>query len=162
MKYKLIILSFLLQVSFFSFSQSVLFSQEKIDRYLLKNKEAPIDDSNKVYGAGLSIDGSIMRIVFSEFEWSKKKNIIKVKGVVYRHANAISDELRLANIQIFIASQVQNKLKSIIVLGYSSSENNKEGSFEFTFRMLKNSKLYFNGGTTFYLSVYDIWRLTHP
>ena len=159
--YKLIILSFLLQVSFYSFSQSVSFSQKNIDKYLLKNMEAPADDSNKIYGAGLSIDGSIMRIIFNEFEWVKKKRIIRIKGVAYLHADAIDDELRLANIQIFIANQVRNKLKSINVLGYSSSQNDKEGSFEFTFKVPKNSKLYFNGGPTFYLSVYDIWGLIH-
>ena len=36
---------------------------------------------NKAYEAGLSIDGSIMRIIFNEFEWTKKKNIVKIKGL---------------------------------------------------------------------------------
>jgi hypothetical protein len=158
---RLLIIFFVLHVSVFSFSQTVSFSQKKIDKYLLKPKEAPVDDSNKVYGAGLSIDGSIMRIIFNEFKWNKKKNMVTMKGTIYRYANVIDDELRLPGIQIFLAKEIRDTLKNVKVLGYSDSNIGNEGNFKFAFKINQNSKLYFHGGSTFYLNVYDIWRLIH-
>src|SRR6266480_1131715 len=140
-----LILFFTLHISVLSFSQTVSFSQKRIDSYLLENKKAPIDDSNRVYGAGLSIDGSIMRIIFKEFNWSKKKNIITMKGTVYRHANTIDDDLRLPGIEIFLASETRDTLQRVKILGYSDSSIGKEGNFDFTFKISQNSKLYFHG-----------------
>jgi hypothetical protein len=158
---RLLLLIFVLHITIFSFSQTVSFPQKKIDAYLLKNKKKPIDDSNKVYGAGLSIDGSIMRIIFNEFKWDKKKKLVTIRGTVYQYANTLDDELRLPGVQIFLANEARDTLKHIRVLGYSNSDIGKEGDFEFSFKMSKKSKLYFHAGSTFYLNVYDVWRLTH-
>jgi hypothetical protein len=112
--------------------------------------------NGRYYGAGLSIDGNNIIVVFKNAMLNKQNNHYVLSGTTF-HTIA-DDEARIGGVKVFIARPKKSRLKNIRVVGYSTLGNKetKEGDFEVSFELGKDDKIFFEAGGSFFLLEYDI------
>jgi hypothetical protein len=112
--------------------------------------------NGRYYGAGLSIDGSNIIVVFKNATLNKQNNHYVLSGATFH--TVADDEARIGGVKIFIARPKKNRLKNIRVVGYSTidTKERKEGDFEVSFELSKEDRIFFEAGGSFFLLEYDI------
>jgi hypothetical protein len=137
-------------------SQLVSLDNQKIHQHVKYNLKYKKPDGN-YYGDGFSIDGNNVIVVFKNVVFDKSKNQFTVSGTTYH--TVADDEARINGVQIFVAKPKRNRLIGIRVIGFSKTDEKKEGTdgdFKISFERKKGESLFFEAGNNFYLLQYDI------
>jgi hypothetical protein len=140
-------------------TQVISIRQTEIDKYKI-DKAGYKSDKGEYYGAGYSVDGSNMVVLFREILFDKKTNTLTLKGTTY--STVIDSASRLNGAEIFTAKTKRKKLKNRHVLGYSATGDSglkKDGDFDISFQVRKNTNLFFDEGKNYYLIEYQIGDL---
>ena len=106
------------------------------------------DSIQKSLGCGMKLECMYFDIIFYDILLDKENSSLTMKACSYIRANE-RDTTRLANVQIMLATPVENILSKIKIIGSSSNEKkgkgfpDRMGDFTLNFTFNKNEKLYF-------------------